>query len=231
MTVAPAIPIGLPWFKTPFGVDFNSWPRAARRLWEFFRSPRHQGADRFRFRDWELARALDVKRRVIQKGLQILERLGVIERSWQWGHDGGRVITITLQLAGPRPKAEPKPPPSAEPTPPTPAQVPNVGTIKGATPGQLEAARRQLDAQARRDAGEGDDAITPEEQAALDAFLAESRKRREAAARSAAAAEARARNPMPKLTKEQALAQIAAREAAAAATEPHPEGRPPDPGG
>lgn len=222
MTVAPAI--GLPWFKTPFGVDFNSWPRAARRLWEFFRSPRHQGADRFRFRDWELARALDVKRRVIQKGLRILERLGVIAREWIWGHDGGRVIVITLQLAGPKSKDDKKP--RARPQ-----QGPAPSTTPATTPAPTVARAAPR--------AEEDKPLTPEEQAEVDRFLEESRKRREAAAKvaaqKAAAEERRRTNARPAMTKEQALAQIAARRDAARPPEPptgpRPEGRPPDPGG
>ena len=98
---------------------------------------------------------------------------------------------------------------------------------RGATPEQAAEARRGIAAQAEAD----DQVVTPEEQAALDAFLEQSRKRRDAATRAAAAAESRAANPMPRLTKEEALAQIEARRKARTTADPPPDGRPPDPGG
>lgn len=155
--------------------------------------------------------------------MRILERLGVIAREWIWGHDGGRVIVITLQLAAPRPKAEARPRPARGPPTSAPAPIPNVPPIKGATAEQVAEAKRRIDAQA--DAGADGPALTPEGQAAIDAFWVESRKRREAAARAAEAAEARAKDPPPKRTREELLAQIAARR-----PEPPPDGRPPDPG-
>jgi len=137
------------------------------------------------------------------------------------------VIVITLQLAALRPKAEARPRPTTGPPTSAPAPIPNVPPIKAATAEQVAEAKRRIDAQADADGP----ALTPEEQAAVDTFWAESRKRREAAARSAAVADARAKDPAPKRSREGILAHLAARTAPAGPPEPPPDRRPPDPGG
>jgi len=195
-------PIAIPWCKSPFGIDFLHWPRAARRLWEFFRSPMHQSADRFRFRDWELARALKVGRRVIQKGLALLEQLGAIARERTWGPDGGRVIAITLRLAGPRPKEEtPRPAPKA-PTRSY-ASGANGVTARPATAAQLAAAQQKIAANAAEPPP-----LSEEEQAAVQEWLEQSRRRRAAAAEAAARAEARRSAPPRAKTREEMAAQL-----------------------
>lgn len=92
------------WTKDP--IDIEKWRRAARRAWRWFKLPRRQGRAEHFERDWEIARGigdaeggLAPSRRTIQRGLWWLENvLGAIVRDWSGGH--GRVIRITLPLAG-----------------------------------------------------------------------------------------------------------------------------------
>ena len=80
-------------------------------------------------KDWELAQALGVGTRCVQKALNLAEALGYIRRYREYGHGGGRVIEIILDLARPKPRAKPRPMAKA----PKPA----------ATPEQVAAARAQ----------------------------------------------------------------------------------------
>jgi hypothetical protein len=101
--------VKVPWYKAPF-LDFHDWSKAAQRLWGWLHHPSRGGAARCELRDWELAAELGVGRRCIQKALWFLERIaGVIRRFRRWGHDGRRIIEITINLAGRAPKAAPAP--------------------------------------------------------------------------------------------------------------------------
>ena len=112
------IPIAIPWFKAP-SIEFWRLPRAVRRLWEFLKNITHGGANTFKIKDWELAIALDVGIRCVQKALKLAEMFGLIRRYREYGHHGGRVIEIIINLAAPKPKAKPKPkaPKAPQPTP------------------------------------------------------------------------------------------------------------------
>ena len=102
------IPIPIPWFKAP-SVQFWKFPQSVQRLWEFLKNISHGGATRFKMKDWELAQALGVGTRCVQKALKLAEFLGLIRRYREYGRDGGRVIEIIIDLAKPKPKAKPKP--------------------------------------------------------------------------------------------------------------------------
>jgi hypothetical protein len=94
--VAP--PVAQPWFKGVVG-SFK-WSQAAQRLWEWLKDVRHNGQVRFFKKDWELAAILNVGRRCIQAGLWFLEHVAKVIRRWkQYGHNGGRVIEIVINLA------------------------------------------------------------------------------------------------------------------------------------
>ena len=133
-------PIPIPWFKAP-SLQFWRIPQAVQRLWEYLKNIAHGGATRFKMKDWELAQALGVGSRCVQKALNLAEALGYIRRYREYGHGGGRVIEIILDLARPKPKAKPRPMAKA----PRPA----------ATPEQVAAAKAQElareQAQARHD--------------------------------------------------------------------------------
>jgi hypothetical protein len=117
------IPIAFPWFKAP-AIAFWSLPQCVQRLWEYLKNITHGGATTFKMRDWELAQALGVGRRCVQKALRLAEQLGLIRRYREYGHDGGRVIEIILNLAAPKPRAKPKPKVKApKPTLTTPQQI------------------------------------------------------------------------------------------------------------
>jgi hypothetical protein len=190
--------IGLPWFKGVFGS--YEWPKAARRLWEWLRSPEHHGADQIKIKDKHLARILGVGRRCIQAGLWYLEHVAKVIVRWHQhatsDRDGGRVIEIIIKQAGPKPKAQ-KPARIQAKTTATPAQIPNVGPIPKATPDQQAAAAAAIAAAAQVE----DDEPTPEQQAALDAWL-EQFRRKNLEARNAA------RPVAKRLTPEQVEAQL-----------------------
>jgi hypothetical protein len=131
------IPIAFPWFKAP-AIAFWSLPQCVQRLWEYLKNITHGGATKFKMRDWELAQALGVGRRCVQKALRLAEQLGLIRRYRAYGHDGGRVIEIVLNLAKPKPRAKPKP--SAKAPKPT-----------HATPGPIAAAKAQVEDQDQQD--------------------------------------------------------------------------------
>jgi hypothetical protein len=117
------IPISIPWFKAP-SVQFWKYPQAVQRLWEYLKNISHGGATRFKMKDWELAEALDVGTRCVQKALKLAEILGLIRRYREYGRNGGRVIEIIIDLAKPKPKATPRPrAKDPKPTPPTPEQI------------------------------------------------------------------------------------------------------------
>ena len=90
-------------------IAFWSLPQCVQRLWEYLKNITHGGANKFKMRDWELAEALGVGRRCVQKALRLAEQHGLIRRYRDYGHDGGRVIEITIDLAAPKPKAKPRP--------------------------------------------------------------------------------------------------------------------------
>ena len=117
------IPIPIPWFKAP-SIQFWSFPQCVQRLWEYFRNIIHGGATKFKMCDWELAEALGVGVRCVQKALKLAEDLGLIRRYREYGHDGGRVIEIMIDLAKPKPRAKPTPRAKASKEPqPTPEQA------------------------------------------------------------------------------------------------------------
>ena len=101
-------PIPIPWFKAP-SIQFWRLPQAVQRLWEYLKNIVHGGATRFKIKDWELAQALGVGSRCVQKALNLAEALGYIRRYREYGHGGGRVIEIILDLARPKPRAKPRP--------------------------------------------------------------------------------------------------------------------------
>ena len=115
-------PIPIPWFKAP-SLQFWRIPQAVQRLWEYLKNIVHGGATRFKIKDWELAQALGVGSRCVQKALNLAEALGYIRRYREYGHGGGRVIEIILDLARPKPKAKPRPMAKAPKPAATPEQV------------------------------------------------------------------------------------------------------------
>jgi hypothetical protein len=130
MAATPIVlPLSIPWFKAP-SIEFWRFPQAVQRLWEYLKNITHGGAHRFKIKDWELAIALGVGTRCVQKALKLAEALGLIRRYREYGHDGGRVIEIIIDLAAPKPRAKPKPRDKG----PKPAQ---------ATPEQIAAAKAQ----------------------------------------------------------------------------------------
>ena len=139
-------PIPIPWFKAP-SLQFWRLPQAVQRLWEYLKNIVHGGATRFKIKDWELAQALGVGSRCVQKALNLAEALGYIRRYREYGHGGGRVIEIILDLARPKPKAKPRPMAKA----PKPAATPEqVAAAKAQELAREQAqARHDLDREAR----------------------------------------------------------------------------------
>jgi hypothetical protein len=131
-----AIPFAFPWFKAP-SIAFWSLPQCVQRLWEYLKNITHGGATTFKMRDWELAEALGVGRRCVQKALRLAELHGLIRRYRDYGHNGGRVIEIMINLAAPKPRAKPRPK----------AKVP---TATQSSPEQIAAAKAQDEAQAQQ---------------------------------------------------------------------------------
>jgi hypothetical protein len=118
-----AIPFAIPWFKAPC-IAFWSLPQCVQRLWEYLKNLTHGGATKFKMRDWELAEALDVGRRCVQKALRLAELHGLIRRYREYGHNGGRVIEIMINLAAPKTRAKSRPRAKAtKDTQPTPEQT------------------------------------------------------------------------------------------------------------
>jgi hypothetical protein len=202
------------------------WPQAAQRLWEFLKLPQHNGATKFKFKDWELTRELGVGRRCIQKALWWLQNVAmVINRYREYGHDAGRVIEIIINLAGPTPKAPPKTKSDrtkARPTPARPEQTPNIGTIPKATTEQFAAAARTARAAAEPPP------MTAEEQAAALATLDAIRAR--AAAHRQAESDRRAQKSV-KMTQDQLKAQLDIIKARLAGSSGADPGTPPAPSG
>jgi hypothetical protein len=144
-----AIPFPIPWFKAP-AIGFWSWPQCVQRLWEYLKNLTHGGATKFKMRDWELAQALGVGRRCVQKALHLAQKLGLIDRYRDYGHNGGRVIEILINLAAPKPRgARPrlKPrdkartPKAAQTTPEQIAAEKAAATARGQTQAQQDQAR------------------------------------------------------------------------------------------
>jgi hypothetical protein len=113
--------------------------------------------------------------RFVQRGLQILDRIGIIRRERAHGR---RRIIIVGRLRGST-KPEPQPRAGAKPT--RSSSVPNVGTIVGATPEQVAIARARI-------AATDDElpAASDEDLAEVAKFLEESKRRREAKAQQSA---------------------------------------------
>jgi DNA-binding Lrp family transcriptional regulator len=115
-----ATPFGLgikfAWFKAP-DLEFWEWTKAAQRLWAWFKRTTHGDQTQFRFTDQELAKELGIGRRCVQYALQWLEEQGIIRRFKIYGprDKAGRVIEITIELAGK--SNEPKAPPPSRPGP------------------------------------------------------------------------------------------------------------------
>lgn len=135
-TTPLAIPIAIPWFKAP-SIEFWRLPQAVQRLWEYLKNITHGGATRFKMKNWELAQALGVGTRCVQKALKLAEALGLIRRYREYGHDGGRVIEIIIDLAKPKPKPRPR---AKDPKP------------NQATPEQIAAAKAQEQAKEQEQA-------------------------------------------------------------------------------
>lgn len=206
----------IPWFKAPM-LGFSSWARAAQRVWEWLLRPSHGGARQFRVRDWELARALGVGRRCVQCALYYLEHVAGVIRRWRtYGHDGGRVVEITIELAGPAPRAAQ---PAATSSPRKRAPVPNVPPIRPATPEQVAAAAAQAGAELPEP--------TAEESAAAESWFRGFLDR----ARAHKARQAQARQPGLKRTQEELEAQLETLRARQAAAGDPPPDHPPEPGG
>ena len=112
------------WFKAP-DLEFWKWSRAAQRLWAWLKRTTHGDQTRFRVTDRELAKELGIGRRCVQYALEWLEAHGIITRWYEYGprHVAGRVIEITIELAG---KATPTRPaaPTNAPTPTPAIKVP-----------------------------------------------------------------------------------------------------------
>lgn len=222
---ASPLPAGLagasaavPWFKAPY-LGFHGWARAARRVWEWLLRPSHGGARQFRVRDWELAKALGVGRRCVQAALFFLEHVvGVIRRWRSYGHGGGRVIEITVDLAGPSERSPASAATTAAASASSPrkrAPVPNVPAIPETTPEQLAAAAA---AQAGQELPEPTAEEAESARAWFRGFVDGSRR-------------AAPREPGLKRTQEELEAQLESLRARRAAEVGPPPDHPPEPGG
>ena len=99
----------IPWFKAPC---LQLWPypqavHATPGVPQEHR-PRRRADSLQNERFGELAQALGVGTRCVQKALNLAEALGYIRRYREYGHGGGRVIEIILDLARPKAKAKAK---------------------------------------------------------------------------------------------------------------------------
>lgn len=165
-------------FHTPHSERLNALPPARRvaasETWHAILDILRRGTTETdeRVTDRVLSQHTGRSRRFVQKGLKALEDLGMIRRIRQYGR---RRIAVIERLRGrdipqPRARADARPPAAR------PSSIPNVGTVPAATPEQIAAARAQLAAH-QAETPEP----TPEDQAAAERFLDESRRRREAA--------------------------------------------------
>ena len=127
-----------------------------------------------RVTDRVLAQHMGRSRRFVQKGLKVLQDLGMITRRRQHGR---RCIIVLERLRG-RAKPPPRAKADAKASPATPPSIPNVGRISATTPEQVAAAQAVIAANLAELPEP-----TPEEIAAVDRFMEESRRRREAAER------------------------------------------------
>lgn len=168
------VPVSVRLADLPRGQQLAAW-RVYSAILDFLPRGHTELGERFTDRVLRQSPWLrDYSRRFVQKGLRILTNLGIIRRVPQHGR---RLIVVVGRLRGsdkpkPRAKAQPRPQPAKAST------IPNVGTVKGASPVQIAAVRAQLVAQQAEPP-----APTPEEKAEVDRILEESRRRREAAAR------------------------------------------------
>jgi hypothetical protein len=145
MSAAAPLPLILPnlaepWYAKPF--RFATLPKAAEKVWaciKFESYRRRSGTititDRFGAQWCSAHLGVHVGRRCFQKGLKQLEDIGAIVRHRS---HGGRVITITVHLAGPKPKTRPKAPASkGQPAPAPTAAAPTAPAT--ATPPEPDA--------------------------------------------------------------------------------------------
>lgn len=107
--------ISEPWYAKP--LRFANLPKAAEKVWaciKFVSFTRKCStiniSDQFGAQWCSAYLGVHVGRRCFQKGLKQLEDIGAIFRRRRRGH---REITITVNLAGPRPKPTPKARPSS----------------------------------------------------------------------------------------------------------------------
>jgi hypothetical protein len=149
------IPVAIPWFKAP-SIQFWSLPQSVQRLWEYLKNISHGGANRFKIKDWELAEALDVGTRCVQKALKLAEALGLIRRYREYGRQGGRVIEIIIDLAGPKPKPRPTPGPASGPGDKGPGPAP---TTTSPSPEQAAADRAREQARQQEQARQEHDRL------------------------------------------------------------------------
>ncbi len=167
-------------FHTPHSQRLNALPPgrrvAATEVWHAIVDILRRGQTETdeRITDRVLAQHTGRSRRFVQKGLKALQDLGMITRRRQHGR---RCIIVIERLRGrtktrPTPKADAKRPTARS------SSIPNVGRVPETTPEQIAAARARIDA---ADAPLPEP--TPEEKAAVERFLEESRRRREAASR------------------------------------------------
>lgn len=175
-------------FFTPHSEKINALPPcrrvAASEVWHAIldRLRRGQTQTDERITDLVLAQLIGRSRRFVQKGLKALQNLGMIERRRRHGR---RIIIVVERLRG-REKPQPRDRAGAKPAAGKPASIPNVGVIPPTTPAQLDAAAA---AQADRECPEP----TPEQIAAAERFMEESRQRRDRASRAEEARQGRDR--------------------------------------
>jgi hypothetical protein len=128
-----------------------------------------------RVTDRVLAHKMGRSLRFVQKGLRALQDLEMIRRVRQFGR---RIIIVLERLRG-RDQPRARTQADAKPTATRSAPIPNVGFVRPLTHEQIAAAQARLLAAQQAELPEP----TPEEQAVLDRFLEESRRRRAAAQR------------------------------------------------
>jgi hypothetical protein len=169
-------------FFTPHSERLDALPPslrvAASETWHAVLKllPRGQTRTHRRITDRVLADKMGRSRRFVQKGLRVLQDLGMIERVRRFG---GRIIAVLERIRGrDKPNARPKPTADQQPKASRDATIPNVGIIPPLSPEQAAAAQARVLAAQQAELPEP----TPEELAQLDRFLDESRRRRQAAA-------------------------------------------------
>jgi hypothetical protein len=170
------VPVTVRLADIPRGHQRAAW-RVFSAIIDFLRRDRTELGERYTDRILQQSPWLKgYGRRFIQKGLKILQDLGLIQRIRQHGR---RRIVITGRLRGRARLPKPQPKPKAT----KPASIPNVGTVPTTTPEQLAAVQAAIAA-----AQAQPQPMTAQEQAEAQTVLDQIRARRQAAPQNPTAA-------------------------------------------